>query len=182
MLLTYCIFFFGAATATLGKTVSLLLPGFQGRELEASILSTDDDTTTFLVTCPQTVAASDCGVSEAGMTAILKKNSVELVDVNKKNSTASLSCHITGTTYASCYATNKISVQATLAPKDLNWMAISVVTTMPNSHGVLSSSISTQKVMATSPMKLPSGTETTATPAAESQGTFRFKTSWGLYA
>jgi hypothetical protein len=40
MLLTYCIFFFGAATATLGQTASILLPGFQGRELEASILST----------------------------------------------------------------------------------------------------------------------------------------------
>ncbi|KAJ6000973.1 hypothetical protein N7481_001382, partial [Penicillium waksmanii] len=169
-----------AATIILGQTVSLLLPGFQGRELEASILSTDNETTTFLVTCPQTVAASDCGVSEAGMTAIIKKDSVELVDVNKKNSTASLSCHITGTTYASCYATNKISVHATLAPKDLNWMAIPVMTTISNSPGALSASISTQKVLATSPMKPQSGIETAATPAAESQGAFRFKTPWGL--
>jgi hypothetical protein len=36
--------------------------------------------------------------------------------------------------------------------------------------------------MITFPVKLPSGTETAATPAAESQGTFWLKTSWGLYA
>ncbi|KAJ5976502.1 hypothetical protein N7481_010209 [Penicillium waksmanii] len=116
------------------------------------------------------------------MTAILKKDSVELVDVNKKNSTALLSCHITGTTYAFCYATNKISVHATLAPKDLNWMTIPVMTTKSNSPGVLSASFSTQESLATSPTKLPSGIETAATPAAASQGTFRPKTSWGLYA
>ncbi|KAJ5976615.1 hypothetical protein N7481_010322 [Penicillium waksmanii] len=142
----------------------------------------DNEATTLLVTCPQTVIAPNCGVSEAGMTAILKKNSVQLVDVNKKNSTASLSCHITGTTYASCYATNEISVHATLAPKDLNWMALPVMSATSTTTGALSSSISTQQVMITSPVKLPSGTETAATPAAESQGTFWLKTSWGLYA
>jgi len=31
------------------------------------------------------VAALDCGVSEAGMTAIAKDESIELVDVNKRN-------------------------------------------------------------------------------------------------
>jgi hypothetical protein len=59
-------------------------------------------------------------------------------------------------------------------------MAIPVVTTISNAPGALSPSVSLQQVMATSSMKLPSGTETAATPAAESQGTFRFKTSWGL--
>jgi hypothetical protein len=34
-----------------------------------------------------------------------------------------------GTTYASCHARQTVSVQATLAPKDLNWMDIPVIST-----------------------------------------------------
>ncbi|KAJ5568954.1 hypothetical protein N7450_011440 [Penicillium hetheringtonii] len=75
----------GAAAITGAQTVRLLLPGFQGRELEARILSYDEQATTFVLTCPRTVAAPDCGVSEAGMTAIAKDESIELVDVNKRN-------------------------------------------------------------------------------------------------
>lgn len=102
-----CLILCVATTIIFGQTVSLLLPGFQMRELEARELShdceqilwhwspslsvnlltvfRDDQTTTYLVTCPRTVAASDCGVSEAGMTAIVKKDSIELVDINRRN-------------------------------------------------------------------------------------------------
>lgn len=42
-------------------------------------------------------------------------------------STVSLSCQIIGTTYASCQVRQTISVQVTLAPKDLNCITIPVV-------------------------------------------------------
>ncbi|KAJ6126312.1 hypothetical protein N7523_001073 [Penicillium sp. IBT 18751x] len=65
--------------------VNLLLPGFQGRQLEASILTQDEDVTTFVVTCPQTVPASACGIPEGGMTAVVAQNSAELRQINKRN-------------------------------------------------------------------------------------------------
>ncbi|KAJ5216901.1 hypothetical protein N7468_009909 [Penicillium chermesinum] len=46
-------------------------------------------------------------------------------------STASISCAIKGTTYASCHAIATITVQGTLESPDLNWMRIPLTQTLP---------------------------------------------------
>ena len=105
MLFNNWIGFVVAATIPSVQAVRLLLPGFQERQLEASILaqvceregtfeegpgkqpneSQNEKATTFMVTCPQTVAPSACGISEGGMTAIAARNYAELRHVNEKN-------------------------------------------------------------------------------------------------
>lgn len=76
-------------------TVDLLLPGFQGRALEASIITQvcpfvrskyvyelnkhkNGSTTTFHLTCPKTVDPSVCGLSGEGITAISAPTSAEI--------------------------------------------------------------------------------------------------------
>ncbi|KAJ5660341.1 hypothetical protein N7507_006792 [Penicillium longicatenatum] len=116
----------GATAAAAGNTANLLLPGFQGHDLQAGIMGEDGDATTYLITCPTSVAASACGIPGKGMTAISAPSSAQLINTNGAN-TASLSCNVAGSTYASCYAQEgTVTVQQTLASSNINWMAVTV--------------------------------------------------------
>ncbi|KAJ5630485.1 uncharacterized protein N7484_010585, partial [Penicillium longicatenatum] len=116
----------GATAAAAGNTANLLLPGFQGHDLQAGIMGEDGDATTYLITCPTSVAASVCGIPGKGMTAISAPSSAQLINTNGAN-TASLSCNVAGSTYASCYAQEgTVTVQQTLASSNINWMAVTV--------------------------------------------------------
>ncbi|KAJ5936162.1 hypothetical protein N7454_005460 [Penicillium verhagenii] len=116
----------GATAAAAGSTANLLLPGFQGHDLQAGILGQDGDATTYLVTCPTSVASSACGIPGTGMTAISAPSTAQLINTNGAN-TASLSCNVAGTTYASCSAQEgTVTVQQTLAASNINWMAVTV--------------------------------------------------------
>ncbi|KAJ5547094.1 hypothetical protein N7494_004679 [Penicillium frequentans] len=116
----------GATAAAAGNTANLLLPGFQGHDLQAGIMGKDGDATTYLITCPTSVAASACGIPGNGMTAISAPSSAQLINTNGAN-TASLSCNVAGSTYASCYAEEgTVTVQQTLAASNINWMAVTV--------------------------------------------------------
>ncbi|KAJ5802181.1 uncharacterized protein N7503_004631 [Penicillium pulvis] len=116
----------GATAAAAGNTANLLLPGFQGHDLQAGIMGKDGDATTYLITCPTSVAASACGIPGNGMTAISAPSSAQLINTNGAN-TASLSCNVAGSTYASCYAQEgTVTVQQTLAASNINWMAVTV--------------------------------------------------------
>ncbi|KAJ5875454.1 uncharacterized protein N7473_012801 [Penicillium subrubescens] len=117
----------GATAAAAGQTATLLLPGFQGRTLEAGIISKAGDATTYLVTCPTSVASADCGIPGKGMTAIAAPSSAELYQAYADGSTATVSCAIAGTTYASCSAAQgTVTVQHTLDSKNINWMPVTV--------------------------------------------------------
>ncbi|KAJ5765370.1 hypothetical protein N7520_004929 [Penicillium odoratum] len=116
----------GATAATAGSTANLLLPGFQGRDMQAGVLGQDGDATTYLITCPTSVASSACGIPGKGMTAISAPSSAQLINTNGAN-TASLSCNVAGTTYASCFAQEgTVTVHQTLAASNINWMAVTV--------------------------------------------------------
>ncbi|KAJ5641744.1 hypothetical protein N7490_005744 [Penicillium lividum] len=116
----------GATAATAGSTANLFLPGFQGYDMQAGVLGQDGDATTYLITCPTSVASSACGIPGKGMTAISAPSSAQLINTNGAN-TASLSCNVAGTTYASCFAQEgTVTVQQTLAASNINWMAVTV--------------------------------------------------------
>ncbi|KAJ5463300.1 hypothetical protein N7475_008244 [Penicillium sp. IBT 31633x] len=118
----------GAAAAA--NTANLLLPGFEGQDLQASIIEANGDATTYKITCPKTVAADDCGVAGEGMTAIAAPTSMQLHNINLQGTTGTVSCNIAGTTYASCQASaGTVTPSGTLGPDDLNWMAVTVTTT-----------------------------------------------------
>ncbi|KAJ5240377.1 uncharacterized protein N7469_001968 [Penicillium citrinum] len=70
------------------------------------------------------MAAGECGVLGSGMAVIKSPTFVQVINVDNDDNTASVSCAIEGTTYASCHAKETITVQGTLASKDLNWMQI----------------------------------------------------------
>ncbi|CAI7605768.1 unnamed protein product [Penicillium manginii] len=57
-------------------SVSLLLPGFQDRRLQARILAEDVDATTYMVTCPDIVPGDQCGIPGQSITAISASKSV----------------------------------------------------------------------------------------------------------
>lgn len=53
---------------------------------------------------------------------------------------ATISCNVMGTTYAVCDAFETISAQGTLAAKDLNWMEVPLVSSVPDGPFTRSSS------------------------------------------
>lgn len=93
----------GATAVAAGNTATLLLPGFEGQDLEASVVETvcprfscavnalsclriltnnpqNGDATTYKITCPKT--ASSCGIAGEGMTAIAAPTSMQLQNIN----------------------------------------------------------------------------------------------------
>ncbi|KAJ5232637.1 hypothetical protein N7468_005593 [Penicillium chermesinum] len=160
----------GAAAAYAGNTANLLLPGFQGHDLLASAVASQGDATTYLVTCPTTVASSACGIPGSGMTAIAAPTSAQLVNVYD-GKTASLSCNIASTTYASCSATEgTVTVTQTLGPKDLNWMDVTLTsssTPTPTSTHTHHTHTSTSTSTVT-PTSTPSSSSKSSTRVASS--------------
>jgi len=115
------------ATAVAANTATLLLPGFQGRDLEAGIIAAAGDATTYLVTCPTTVASADCGIPGKGMTVVAAPTYAELFQAYGNGNTATVSCAVAGTTYASCSAAQgTVTVTHTLDSKNINWMPVTV--------------------------------------------------------
>ncbi|KAJ5085464.1 hypothetical protein N7532_010235 [Penicillium argentinense] len=124
----------GATAVSAGNTANLLLPGFQGKDLQCGVQGSSGDATTYLVTCPTSVAASDCGIPGNGLTAIAAPTSVQLINPDGKGNTASVSCNVGGTTSASCVAQEgTVTVSHTLGSKDLNWMPVTITTPTPTS-------------------------------------------------
>ncbi|KAJ5883444.1 uncharacterized protein N7473_010330 [Penicillium subrubescens] len=172
---------FCLATIGASQMANLLLPGFQGHSLEASIKERNLSVTTYIVICPKTIRASECGIPGEGMTVIAAPTFAELRHSNNVNNTASLSCHIDGTTYASCHARQTISVQATLAPKDLNWMNIPVISTTEEAiYAPLSlpTAIASKITTETSSVSRPTAMQK---PTAENMGISRSIISQALY-
>ncbi|KAJ5708418.1 hypothetical protein N7488_008219 [Penicillium malachiteum] len=158
----------GATAVAAGNTANLLLPGFEGHDLQAGVLGKDADATTYLVTCPSSVASTACGIPGSGMTAIAAPTSAQLIHANDGN-TASLSCNVAGTTYASCYATyGTATAHQTLTGTNLNWMAVTVTTSStptptPTSTTTTSTSTSISTSISTSTS---TSTHTTVTPTS----------------
>lgn len=147
----------GATAVAAGNTATLLLPGFQGRDLEAGIITTAGDATTYLITCPTSVASSACGIPGKGMTAIAAPSSAELYQAYADGSTATVSCSVAGTTYASCFAAQgTVTVRHTLDSKNINWMPVTVTgdcstsTPTPTPTPTLTTSVVTQTPSSTS--------------------------------
>ncbi|CEJ55668.1 hypothetical protein PMG11_01916 [Penicillium brasilianum] len=163
------------------QMANLLLPGFQGRSLEASIKEMNLNITTYIVVCPKSIKASECGIPGDGMTVIAAPTFAELRNSNNVNNTASLSCDIAGTTYASCHARQTISVQATLAPKDLNWMEIPVISTTDQAIFAPSSLPTGIASRITTDMSLVSHPTAVQEPTAENMGPSINVFSWALY-
>jgi hypothetical protein len=173
----------GAAAAYAGNSANLLLPGFQGHDLQASSVGSQGDATTYLVTCPTTVASSACGIPGSGMTAIAAPTAAQLLNVYD-GKTASLSCNVAGTTSASCSAQEgTVTVTHTLGPKDLNWMDVTLSTSStptptptPTTHTHTSTSTFTPTSTATpkssSSTRVPSSTRlvTSSTPLSGATG------------
>ncbi|CEJ62225.1 hypothetical protein PMG11_10732 [Penicillium brasilianum] len=67
------------------QMANLLLPGFQGRSLEASIKEMNLNITTYIVVCPKSIKASECGIPGDGMTVIAAPTFAELRNSNNVN-------------------------------------------------------------------------------------------------
>lgn len=152
------------ATAVSANTANLLLPGFQGRDLQCGVKGSSGDATTYLVTCPTGTGSEACGIPGGGMTAIAAPTSMQLINPDGKGNTASVSCNVAGTTSASCVAQDgTVTVSHTLGTKDLNWMPVTITTPTPTSTPT-----STSTVVPTS-TSTPTPTSTsTVTPSSTS--------------
>ncbi|EPS31370.1 hypothetical protein POX_h09657 [Penicillium oxalicum] len=148
----------GAATAVAASnTANLLLPGFQGRNLEAGIVTKAGDATTYLVTCPTSVASADCGIPGKGMTVVAAPTSAEIIQSYPNGDIALVSCSVDGTTFASCSASQgTLTVEKTLAAKDINWMAVTVTgdcstsTPTPTAIPTITATVATETSTSTS--------------------------------
>ncbi|CAG8908864.1 unnamed protein product [Penicillium egyptiacum] len=164
----------GAAAAAAGNTATLLLPGFEGQDLQASIIESNGDATTYKITCPKT--AESCGIAGEGMTAIAAPTSMQLQNINLQGTTGTVSCNVAGTTYASCQASaGTVTPSGTLDQADLNWMPVTIsATPTPTSTPTptqtpTSTSISTTEVTSTStPTITSSSTLVISTPKKSS--------------
>ncbi|KAJ5216902.1 hypothetical protein N7468_009910 [Penicillium chermesinum] len=63
--------------------IDLLLPGFQGHELQASILTHKPDFNLLEVTCPTSVPAAKCGIQGAGLTVEESPSSIQIINVDQ---------------------------------------------------------------------------------------------------
>ncbi|KAJ6178243.1 hypothetical protein N7519_008704 [Penicillium mononematosum] len=145
----------GATAVAAGNTATLLLPGFEGQDLQASVIESNGDATTYKITCPKT--ADSCGIAGEGMTAIAAPTSMQLQNINLQGTTGTVSCNVAGTTYASCQASaGTVTPSGTLDQDDLNWMPVTIsATPTPTSTPTptqtpTSTSISTTEVTSTS--------------------------------
>ncbi|KAF4769290.1 hypothetical protein N7455_008657 [Penicillium solitum] len=162
----------GATAAAAGNTATLLLPGFKGQDLEASVIETNGDATTYKITCPKT--ASSCGIAGEGMTAIAAPTSMQLQNIDLQGTTGTVSCQIAGTTYASCQASaGSATPSGTLAKDDLNWMPVTVSATPTPTSTSTPTQTPTPTTTSTSTSTSTSTTEvtSTSTPAITSSST-----------
>ncbi|KXG51532.1 uncharacterized protein PGRI_089250 [Penicillium griseofulvum] len=144
----------GATAVAATKSATLLLPGFAGQDLQASVVETNGDATTYKVTCPKT--ADVCGIVGDGMTAIAAPTSVQLMNIDLQGTVGTVSCNVAGTTYASCHASaGTATPSGTLGPDDLNWMPVAISTT----HTPTSTTTTTTKA----PTSTTTTTEVTST-------------------
>ncbi|KAJ5967108.1 hypothetical protein N7501_003356 [Penicillium viridicatum] len=170
----------GATAAAAGNTANLLLPGFKGQDLEASVIETNGDATTYKITCPKT--ASSCGIAGEGMTAIAAPTSMQLQNIDLQGTTGTVSCKIAGTTYASCQASaGTATPSGTLAQDDLNWMPVTISATptptststptqtpTPTSTSTSTSTSTTEVTSTSTPAITSSSTLVTSTPKKSS--------------
>ncbi|CAI7648609.1 unnamed protein product [Penicillium glandicola] len=118
----------GATAVAAGNTATLLLPGFAGKDLQASVIGSSGDATTYLLTCATTTDA--CGIAGSGMTAIAAPTSAQLQNIDLQGTIGTVSCNIAGTTYASCQASaGTATPSGTLGADDLNWMPVTIYAT-----------------------------------------------------
>ncbi|CAI7665892.1 unnamed protein product [Penicillium viridicatum] len=168
----------GATAAAAGNTANLLLPGFKGQDLEANVIETNGDATTYKITCPKT--ASSCGIAGEGMTAIAAPTSMQLQNIDLQGTTGTVSCKIAGTTYASCQASaGTATPSGTLAQDDLNWMPVTISATptststptqtpTPTSTSTSTSTSTTEVTSTSTPAITSSSTLVTSTPKKSS--------------
>ncbi|KAJ6128194.1 hypothetical protein N7471_009411 [Penicillium samsonianum] len=166
----------GATAAAAGNTATLLLPGFKGQDLQASVIETNGDATTYKVTCK---TANACGIAGEGMTAIAAPTSMQLQNINLQGTTGTVSCNIAGTTYASCQASaGTVTPSGTLAQGDLNWMPVTIsATPTPTSTPTptqtpTSTSTSTTEVTSTSTPKITSSSTLVISTPKKSSSAF----------
>ncbi|KAJ5153998.1 uncharacterized protein N7500_009437 [Penicillium coprophilum] len=173
----YTIALLTGATAVAANSANLLLPGFAGQDLQASIMETNGDATTYKITCPKTADA--CGIVGDGMTAIAAPTSMQLKNINLQGTVGTVSCSIAGTTYASCQASaGTATPSGTLGPHDLNWMPVTISTThtptsttttqAPTTTSTTVSTTTTTAVTTTAPVITSSSTLITPTPKKSS--------------
>ncbi|KAJ5371996.1 hypothetical protein N7517_004002 [Penicillium concentricum] len=161
----YTIALLTGATAVAANSATLLLPGFAGQDLKASIVDTNGDATTYKITCSKTADA--CGIVGEGMTAIAAPTSMQLMNIDLQGTIGTVSCNIAGTTYASCQASaGTATPTGTLGPDDLNWMPVTISTT----HTPTSTTTSTKAPTSTTSITTTEVTSTT-TPAITSTST-----------
>ncbi|KAJ5817011.1 hypothetical protein N7447_009244 [Penicillium robsamsonii] len=160
----YTIALLAGATAVAANSATLLLPGFAGQDLQASIMETNGDATTYKITCPKTADA--CGIVGDGMTAIAAPTSVQLKNINLQGTVGTVSCNVAGTTYASCHASaGTVTPSGTLGPDDLNWMPVTIST-----KHTATSTTTTKAPTSTTTTQVTTTTSTT-TPAITSTST-----------
>ncbi|KAJ5178965.1 hypothetical protein N7492_002175 [Penicillium capsulatum] len=106
--------------------VDLLLPGFQGYDLQAGILDQNGKTTTYFLDCAKD-GTRKCCIPGNGVTVIKAQSLAALTSTDRLGRVASVICTIEGTTYAHCHAKyTTIDIKGTLAPQHLNWMPVTV--------------------------------------------------------
>ncbi|KAJ5156581.1 hypothetical protein N7492_009384 [Penicillium capsulatum] len=114
-------------SAPASKTTSLFLPGYQGHDLHASVIGSQADTTTYVVSCPQATNKACKITGQGGLTVTAAPTAYQLVDVDQKGNTALVSCNVAGTTSASCSASSgSLTVQHTLAQSHINWQPVTI--------------------------------------------------------
>jgi hypothetical protein len=99
-----CLHVYVSSGITKLETVNLLLPGFQGHQLQASVVGQvslpclshvltsltdapkkENSATTYAVTCPTIIPANECGILGTGIIAISAPTSVEVINIDRND-------------------------------------------------------------------------------------------------
>ncbi|KAJ6141273.1 hypothetical protein N7470_010169 [Penicillium chermesinum] len=100
------------------SVVTLLLPGFHGRQLEAGLIGSVGETATYMVTCP-TSRSTPCGIPGKGLEVTAAPTAASIHGHRLLPSCGDNICIVSGRARNGGGA-------GTLAPKDLNWMSVTI--------------------------------------------------------
>jgi hypothetical protein len=133
----------GFSFAAANDIVSLILPAADEQELVGEVIGSAGPTTTYRISCPDTVDEDECGMPTSGLTVAAAPTAF-VYEYSYEDYYLKESCKHSGTTWFSCLVTNSQSdfsfVTSTTVDEALPYIAVTITSTATGADAEATSS------------------------------------------
>lgn len=133
----------GFSFAAANNIVSIILPAADEQELVGEVIGSAGPTTTYRISCPDTVDEDECGMPTSGLTVAAAPTAF-VYEYSYEDYYLRESCKHSGTTWFSCLVTNTQSdfsfVTSTTIDEVLPYMAVTITSTAAGADAEATSS------------------------------------------